>query len=699
MYRKFFVLISMFLVGCTIPFLDKAEKETMCSINSINDVKNLFPTTVEEIDKRTEQLKKDVVEQVQKIVEIPDGHRTFSNTVKALDNLSLIVSRVLGPLSILKYVSSQKDLREAAYQKILELTPFMQDEVSKNKALFEAFKAYVDGNLKKEPLTDEQRYFVDEAMFSYKKEGMLLPAHEMEHVKKLNNELSVIGQEFSKNINEDATKLIMTAEDLVGVSEIVVDSLEKDEKGNYFVGVDYPTFFSVMKHAKKEETRKKMSRAFQNKAYPKNIALLQKLIVKRDELARALGFNTYAAYDIDHKMAKVPGRVEKFLEDLFAKVQGKVCKEFDMFTRELPEGVTLTGDGKIKPWDVAYIIEQYRQKHFDLNDAKIAEYFPVDHVVREVLAIYQQFLGLHFKEVSCDLWDSSVKSLEVYDNDNILRGYLLLDLYPRANKYPHACMAGVLPTYREGNSEQANHVQVGAVCPAVITVIANFPRGSKDKPGLLSYNDVSTFFHEFGHAMHDILGATELIGFSGTSVKWDFVEVPSQMFEEWLKDKDIMKKLSYHYQTRKSLPDETIQKIIDADKIDAGFFNARQIGLSLASLKFYQGPNIDLEKQFKDIMVRTRPDIMFDDEAHLIANWGHLTGYGSLYYSYLWSKVYSMDLFDTIERRGLLNPEVGQELRKKILGLGGSVDPNVMLRDFLGREPNQEAFLRRIGLS
>jgi thimet oligopeptidase len=198
--------------------------------------------------------------------------------------------------------------------------------------------------------------------------------------------------------------------------------------------------------------------------------------------------------------------------------------------------------------------------------------------------------------------------------------------------------------------------------------------------------------------MHAVLGATDMVGFSGTSVKIDFVEVPSQMFEEWLRDHAVLKRMSAHYKTGDPLSDDVIDKIIENDTFDIGFFGARQIGLSLAALKFYDGARTDVKELFKQIMITTRPHVMYDDENNMIASWGHLTGYGASYYSYLWSKVYALDVFSAIEAQGLLNPEVGGTLIDKVLGRGGSVDPMLLLTDFLGREPNQDAFLKRMGL-
>ena len=338
---------------------------------------------------------------------------------------------------------------------------------------------------------------------------------------------------------------------------------------------------------------------------------------------------------------------------------------------------------------MAFLKEFYKKKYLDLDNKEVTKYFPVDYVVPAVLSIYEKFLGLRFEEFNCDgLWHHKLKCIRVYD-DGTLRGFLVLDLYPRPNKYSHACMAGIISPQKID----------GKICPAVITIIANFPEGSKDFPGLLQFGDVRTFFHEFGHAMHGLLGATQISGFAGTNVKSDFVETPSQMFEEWLNDKGMLKKLSHHYETGQSLPDDMIAKLIKLQKFDSGSLYLRQIGMGLYSLNLFNDASHDIQGLFKEFMEDTQPHLYFDDAIHTPANFGHLTSslYASKYYSYLWAKVFSLDLFDQIEQYGLLNSDIGRKVRDIILSRGGSVEPDVLLREFLGREPSKEAFFKHYG--
>jgi len=495
--------------------------------------------------------------------------------------------------------------------------------------------------------------------------------------------------QFERTINDDATKLPLSAADLAGVPPTILARLAKDENGMYLVGVDYPTYFAMRKFAAVAATRKKLFHAFQNRAYPANMERLKTIIQKRDELARLLGFATYTDYDLDDQMAKRPAVVTQFLDGMVQKAHDKSVKEAKLL-RDLPV-TPQESRAVIQPWDLYYLKEYYQSHYLAVDTAKVAEYFPVDHVVAEVLAVYSNFLGLRFEPVHIDgLWHESVQCLKTYDVDGRMRGYLLLDLYPRPNKYPHACMDTIVSAVKTTQ---------WAIEPAVIAVIANFTPATQNIPGLLMFEEVLVFFHEFGHAMHGMVGATNIKSFAGTNVKRDFVEVPSQMFEEWLYDKDVLKKLSKHYQTGQPLPDNTIEQLGKLARVDIGDFILRQSALSRYSLGIFQGTNHDVQNYFQAILEQTRPLVKCDEQDHLPANFGHLTGYGAKYYSYLWSKVYAIDLFSAIKQRGLSDPAVGRDLVNKVLGKGGSIDPERLLGDFLGRPASQEAFLTYYGLA
>lgn len=670
-----------------------AAQKTLADVQSIDDVKFLFPTTAEEINERVEHYLADAQERVTTIIAIPDGKRTFANTAKALDELSSLSNLDIGTSAIytLKMVSPEKELRDAASAAVLKVESFVVDNISNNVELYKAFKAYAAGNAHKETLTEEQQYFVQETIKGFERAGLGLPQEKLENVKNVKKELSALSLEFEKNVAIDASSITVHKKDLAGLEDSFINALKKDEDGNYILGVDYPTYYNVMENCSVTDTRKKLYHAFNNRAYPANEKLLQDIIAKRHELANLLGFKTYAELDLDNQMVGASEKADTFLQELLAKANVKEQKEFEQVVTDLPESVTLTADKKLQPWDFGFAKAQYKKKHFSIDENKLAEFFPMENTVQALLDIYTQFLGVKFVEQPVDgLWHEDVTLVVVQDTNNNNIGYLLLDLYPRENKYSHACHISIVNTVFGDN---------GTLPAGVSVVLANFPKSTQDKPSLLKRSDVQTFFHEFGHALHALLGRTHLASFAGTSVKTDFVEMPSQMLEEWLYDKEILKKVSHHYKTGDVLSDEVIDKIIELKRFSSGAFVQRQIALSLISLGYYNQQNFDdVYGYFKKIFGDVCKNTVFYDDNHMYCSFGHLTGYGAKYYGYMWSKVFALDMFATIKEKGLLNLAMGQKYIQDVIGKGGSMHPETLLQNFLGRKPNQQAFLKDLGL-
>ncbi|MDR3646374.1 MAG: Zn-dependent oligopeptidase [Candidatus Babeliales bacterium] len=682
------LMILVFAVSCTKKL--KASKDmNFYNIKTIDDLHSLFPTSPEQIKEYAQACMKLIDEQVAKIIEIPHEERNFENTARELDKISLIAGPIVGAISSLEYLNPDKIMRETAQAQGIMINDYLVDHVTSNVNLYKAFKSYAEGNSLQENLTEKERYFVDQAMHDFKKAGLELPQEELDKVSKINKELNVLSTQFQMNIAAHKCKIPVSLEELEGTTESFINALQQDEDGKYLLGCDYPTYFAIMDQCKVESTRKKMYTQFSNRAYPQNIDLLNQIISKRDELSKLLGFNSFADLSIKDQMAKSSENVENFLNDLAEKAQKKALQEIQMFVKELPDSISLQ-DGKIKPWDFRYIKETYRKKHLSLDDSKIAEYFPMQHTIDELFDIYQKFFSLRFEKVDAvGFWHQDVQLIKIYNKDGDFLGYLFLDLFPREDKFSHAANATIVHAYKGKNGENY---------PAVCIMIANFPKQSKEKPSLLTYKDVVTFFHEFGHGLHAMLGGTELVSFSGTNVKRDFVEMPSQMLENWLKDNAILKKVSSHYKTQEPLPEELIEKIVELDKLDSGDQILRQCYYAFLSLElFKEGQSKDIQKISQELFKKLIKHIEWQENDHTPASFGHLMGYGASYYGYLWSNVFAVDLFEQIKLQGLLDPEVGQKYISEVLSQGGSKDPNILLNNFLGRDPNQDAYLKSLG--
>jgi thimet oligopeptidase len=694
-YLPFIVIISIVLLVLLFTLLRSRTlhaKPLYKYAYNVEDIAKLFPKTVVEINRMKEALIDDAQSQLDKLLSIEDNKRTFANTAQALDTLAGLSNFALGShiLYSISMVNVDANMRDAAQAIVVELQKFSEDAFFSNKKVYNAFKAYIDGNAQQEQLSDVQYYFLKETIEGFERAGLHLPQKMLNKVKELKKELVVLSMEFGKNIAQDNSIIEVSKYELNGVSNDFIETLQLTDDGKYILRTDYPTRTQVMENCTVSETRRKWSEAFDRRAYPVNEDILKLIIEKRDELARLLGFESFAALNIVDEMAKTPERAQEFIQDLLQSGKDKLEQELELLLQHLPESVSLQ-NGKLKPWDLTFIKEQYKRKYLLVDEQKIAEYFPMNHTLDQLFEIYERFMGLRFELVTYKgWWHDDVCVVQVYKKNNpILIGTILLDLYPRDNKYSHACSMGLIPSV----------VQKDKTVPYVGIVIANFPKPTKKKPSLLTRGDVQTFFHEFGHALHGVLGATELATQTGTHVKTDFVELPSQILEEWIWDKDILRGISKHYQTGEKLSERELKRIVATKQFDRGQFINGQGLYALLSLNcFAPGEDKDPETLWQQLKAQYCSDKVLTIESKFFASFGHLTGYGARYYGYLWSKVFALDIFSQIKKHGLLDPVIGKKYVETILKPGGSQDPNKSLINFLGREPNIDAFIADLGL-
>lgn len=654
------------------------------------DVEKFLPSSTSEIQARMEKASSDFTATFSQILQIPLEKRTFENTIEAWDVACGTLQVYIRLFESLPLVLSDKEMREKSQECMMKLKSLHLDALFNACGLYEGALAIKE---KEKNLSREKEYYLQEQLITFQQSGLTLPPEKRGRVKDLRQEISSLCQKFVQNINEDKSFIYVAKEDLRGLPDDFIASLEKNAKGDCKLTCDYPVYLPVMSYSKSAEVRKNLSRIYNNRAYPQNIAILDELIAKRDELAAILAYTSFTEYQISDQMAKSPKTAENFIDELFKNVQTKADLEFKEVTKDLPESVTLAPDGKVYAYDSAFLFNEYKKKSFAIDELQIAQYFPLENTIKGLLSIYEQFFSLSIREVPVThLWNKDVKLLEIKEsNSKEVMGYLLLDLFPRENKFSHACDCPIIPAFTSSS---------GKKYPALSLVITNFTKPTESKPSLLRYNEVRTFFHEFGHAIHDILGRSNMMMVCGTNVKMDFVEMPSQILEEWLWDKSILKMISSHYLTTKPLPDALIDQMIKARNYDSGTSVQRQCFLSKLPFAYFAS---EVKKDTTQISNQLRNEMftqyIFDTDGHFQASFGHLTEYGSLYYGYLWSKVFALDVFEKIKKEGLLDPKVGAEYVKHIIGKGGSEDPNICLKNFLGREPNQKAFINSLGIS
>ena len=442
-----------------------------------------------------------------------------------------------------------------------------------------------------------------------------------------------------------------------------------------------------MEECRIESTRKKFYIAFQNRGYPKNQQELETLIEARYDIAKLLNFSSFAAYDIASQMAENTKVVRSFLQELSNLVKEKVKQEMKVLREEAQLHNLVKENNKIDPWNTRFLVKKYEKRLFNLDEVEISHYFPLKNTLSKLFSLYEDFFDIVLAPVESEvpLYHSDLQLIEVKNktHDAII-GYLLLDLYPRPHKYSHAAHLTIVPAVSLCNNLSTVPLSI---------IIANLPREKAGMPALLKFDDVKTFFHEFGHALHALFGKTELATFAGTNTKTDFVEMPSQMLEEWLYEPTVLERISRHYKTEKPLPNDLIDRIIKNKNLFAGIALSRQLFFAFLALEYYdQKPPIDLFAIMKKLHEEFRSEIEFCENDHTYANFGHLVGYGAKYYGYSYSKVFALDLFTEI-KYATFDPEIGKKYKEMILQKGGADRPEKMLEQFLGRKPSMQPFI------
>lgn len=652
-------------------------------------ITGLYLTSIADIEAYKEKGLEQFDASLKAFLETPVKKRTVENTLHSFDRMINELVERSQLLHTFALVDPSDDLREAYLKASIDIQNALIEKISEQTELFPIMNSFQKSMEKKSGFSKKYGYLLSKIINDMKSEGMHLSLDRREKIKKISKELVELQQSFEKNIREDESSVAFAKESLTGLPEHFLDGLQKNEEGEFLLTCDYPTYNMVMQSCENQEVRKELFRAFNNRAYPQNIDVLHQIINKRDHLAKELEYKSFAHMQLSNEMVKSPEKVQDFLKNLISHSQNKEKEE----TEALKKILGYPEDTKLLNWDGAYARQKYKSTKYSYDDNLLSEYFPLESTIAGLISIYESFFDLEIKEEPVSgLWSQDVKLLKITQKGNKKEsGYILLDLFPRKNKYSHACSSTL---------SRGLLFEDGSARPTVNLLIMNFTKPGKDRPALMTMQEVNTFFHEFGHGIHDVLGRTEFLRTSGYLVEIDFVELPSQMLEEWLKDPSILKKISKHYQTNQPLSDDLIEKIVESRKMDSGNFVLRQGLLSRFSLEcFLEGDDKDTISLYKGLYDQMVHSWSFDPKSHHQASFGHLDEYGARYYGYLWSRVFALDVFSEIKKEGLLNPKAGKRYIKEILSKGGSEDPEVMLRNYLKREPSLDAFLDAYGLN
>ena len=678
-----------FLQGKKVASFISRDKTGYQTIRSIEDVYKVIPTTVEQLHTWYKAVTQTFEKEIAALIALPEAEYSQETVIVGLDKAIAQLMWLGAALEIIHLLSPDKEVREVGAHYYQEIQKFHQKLFLSNKALYQVLQRY---NQKKdtETISQERLYFLKNTLEELKLAGLDLPDEQLEKVCALKNKLTELETQFQINIAQDNRTLTVSLDQLEGLPDDFIATLGKTEEGLFVLKSNYPTQSIIMRESVQSATRKAFSLMMQQRGYPKNIQVLNQVIQLRKQLATLLGFESYADLSLAQAMINKPADAIKLQKDLLPKALLKSQKEFELFAKNLPKGVALSENGKFYSWDYGYTVNYYKKKYYDIDEEKLAEYFPMQETLDGLFKIYQQFFGLSFKEIkNPQSWHSDVRLLEISKQDGQILGYVFLDMFPRDNKYNHAAHGGVLHARKDVD---------GKVCPSVGTLICNFTPARGGKPSLLKYNEVVTFFHEFGHALHYMFAATDLVSQAGTNVKRDFVEMPSQMLENWLEDKAILLQLSKHYQTGQKLEEQVIDKKLASLSLTKGSETTGQIFYGLLSLDLFdEVGQKDLDVTLKQYNQLTNNTTEFDEHNKMYCSFGHLMGYGPQYYGYLWTRILGADLFEIIKKEGLLNPVAGKRYADAILVPGGSRDPMQLVEQYLGRKPNQQAYLKKNG--
>lgn len=626
---------------------------------------------------------------------------TFSNTIIALERSGKLLNKVSSVFFNVLSAEANEEMMEIS-QRISPKLSESYNNIYLNEKLFKRVKSIYD---QKEllSLSLEDTRLLDETFEAFSVRGATLNSKDKEKYRELSTELSLLSLTFDQNILKDKNRyelLLTQEEELTGLPESIREAaaLQAKEKGKngWLFNLSAPSYIPFMRYAASRELREKMYREYMsigNKGDEyDNKEIIRKIVNIRLEIAHLMGYSTYADYQLKHTMAKTPTRVYKLLYDLLEAYKPVALKEYKA-VQEYASEIEKTAF-TVMPWDWSYYSEKLKDLRFNVNDEMTRPYFELEQVRKGVFNLATKLYGITFKpNKDIPVYHPEVKAYEVFDIDGKFLAILFTDFHPREGKQSGAWMNNIKDQYHETDGSDSR--------PQVI-IVMNFTRPTETKPSLLTFDEVNTLLHEFGHALHGMFAQGAYASLSGTNVYRDFVELPSQLMENWLTEKEFLDQIAIHYQSGKKIPQELIQKLIDAANFNVGYACCRQLSFGFLDMAWhtlknpFQGDVIAFEKEAwkqTNIVPEVAGTLMSSSFGHIFSG-----GYSAGYYSYKWAEVLDADAFSLFKETGIFNQETALSFRKNILEKGGSEDPDILYKRFRGKDPEIGALLKRNGL-
>ena len=624
---------------------------------------------------------------------------TFKNTIEALDVTGIQLDRITSIFFNLNSAETNDEIQKIAQEISPALSDFKNDLLL-NEKLFKRVKQVYE-NRTSLSLNKEQTMLLKKSYIGFTRNGANLSYKDKDKLREIDGKLSKLKLQFGENVLAETNKFylqITNEKELSGLPDGVIEMAAQTAKEKKMPGwvftLDYPSYVPFVTYSNLRELRKKITIAFGQRAFKNNVndnqASILEIVNLRHQRAQLLGYPSHAHFVLEERMAKTPEKVLEFLTELLEKAKPAAQSEF----KKLEDfAMELDGIDQLEKWDAAYYSEKLKQKLFDLDDEKLKPYFKLENVIEGVFEIAHKLYQLNFKEVyDVDTYHKDVKTYEVTDQNKDFIALFYADFHPRAGKRSGAWMTSFKAQYKSNTKNERPH----------ISNVCNFTKPTKSKPSLLSFNEVTTLFHEFGHGLHGMLANTTYKGLSGTNVSWDFVELPSQLLENWCYEKEALELFAKHYKSDEVIPMELIEKIKDSATFHEGMQTLRQISFGLLDIAWHgkDPSNIKNVKEFETLSfsaTQLYPDVknncMSTSFSHIFQG-----GYSAGYYSYKWAEVLDADAFKYFKDHGIFNKKIAAKFKDTVLSQGGTCDPLELYIKFKGSKPNPEALLKRAGL-
>jgi len=649
-----------------------------------------------ELDKALELGIKEAKENVAKITASTEKPN-FENTILALETSDENLDGVLSILFPLFSGHTNDDI-QTLVEKYSPILSDYSNEVLLNAEVFKRVKTVYENEQLKKTLNPEQTMLLDNNYRSFVKNGANLSDADKEKLIKIDSELSTLSPKFSKNVLSATNAFTWTTQDpadLTGLPDSAIEAAKADAKqagqpeGTYLFTLQYPSLIPMLRYNSNRELREKFFRANSTKAVEgefSNQQIILDIVKLRNDKAKLLGFETYADFVLADRMAKTPKDVFNFIEDLtnhsLDKAKAEVKEVFE-FAKEID------GIDSVKPWDMSYYSEKLRQKKYSISDEETKPYFSLENVLSGAFIHAEKLYGVSFTETSdVSKYQEDVRTFEVKDKNGLI-GVFYTDFFPRASKKPGAWCTGFRAQGLLQNEKRRPHV----------SIVCNFSKPTAGKPSLLTYDEVRTLFHEFGHALHSLLSQCTYRSLSGTSVYWDFVELPSQIMENWTLEEESLKLFAKHYDTDEVIPASLVKKLKAAQAFQTGYACVRQLKFATLDMKWHTTSPDKLNDVLDFEANATKKLDLLDKIAgtNMSCSFGHIFagGYAAGYYSYKWAEVLDADAFEYFQEKGVFNKEVATSFKTNILERGGTEHPEELYIKFRGRKPKVDALLKR----